>query len=232
MRDYIYFGKSTEDFEVYITDAGVYAAPERSYEKVNVPGRNGDLLIEDNKYPNIEMTYPAVIVDDFDDNYRALTAYLLSQKGYQRLSDSFHPEEFYHATFKKMDSLKHTTGHKAGTFKIVFDRKPQRFLISGEESVVISGTGYLKNPTGYAALPLIEATGNGTAVIGSTAISVSNNTGNIIIDCDMQEAYYGSTNKNDKLTLTNGVFPVLNGSTEITVTGFTAFQITPRWWTL
>ena len=226
MRDYLFFaGKSTDDFNVYITDAGVYEKPDRNYEKIPVPGRNGDLIIENDKYENKPQNYPAVIMENFDENFDALTAFLLTQKGYQRLSDTFHPDIFYLATFDGIDKLKQTLEPKAGSFVLKFNRKPQRFLVSGEKKTTFTNSGEIKNPTLFDALPLIFVIGIGILEIGNVSVKILNAPGGvytgIYIDSDLQEAYVGDLNCNGMIELVDGKFPVLNGGiNEIKLYGF------------
>ena len=54
------------------------------------------------------------------------------------------------------------------------------------------------------------------------------------IDCDLEDAYKGSANKNGCLQLYSGEFPTLApGENGITLgTGITKVEITPRWWSL
>ena len=220
MRDYLFFaGKSTDDFNVYITDAGVYEKPDRNYEKIPVPGRNGDLIIENDKYENKPQNYPAVIMENFDENFDALTAFLLTQKGYQRLSDTFHPDIFYLATFDGIDKLKHTLEPKAGSFVLKFNRKPQRFLVSGEKKTTFTNSGEIKNPTLFDALPLICVIGIGILEIGNVSVKILNAPGGvytgIYIDSDLQEAYVGDLNCNGMIELVDGKFPVLNGGINV-----------------
>ena len=135
MREYLYFyGKSSADFDAYITNAGAYSSPNHSYESVSVPGRNGNLIFDNDKFDNVTISYPAVIVNEFDRNFDDLKAYFLSINGYQRLSDTFHPDEFYVAFFRGIEDIKVLPKHDAGTLNIVFERKPQKFLKSGEKA--------------------------------------------------------------------------------------------------
>ena len=242
--NYIFFGnKSSADFKVFITDAGVYATPQREYEKISVPGRNGDVLIEQDRFPNVIHEYPCIIAEDFDENFKAFSAFILSQRGYLRLEDSFHPDEFYIATFKGIDSLKHTIGQKMGSFVLKFDRKPQRWLKSGEKSYTMSSNSFeLKNPTPYDAKPLIKLTGPGTVDIYpvvvnaehvSITVNVSGSYTGTDIDCDTEEAYYGLNSRNGAIVLNNGKFPSLvPGRNVISINGFSTCTIIPRWWTL
>ena len=94
MRNYFTFGEfDSRDFGVFITRDGVYNAPKRAYRQVQVPGRNGDLMIDEGRFENINVTYPALIYSRFDSNIEGLRNALLSQKGYVRITDSYHPDE-------------------------------------------------------------------------------------------------------------------------------------------
>lgn len=217
MRDYFYFAdKSSEDFRMYITDAGVYASPKRKYESVAIPGRNGNLLFEEDNYDNVDLVYPAVIVDDFDANYKAMEAFFTSQRGYKRLEDTYHPDEYYLATFKGVEGLKHTIGEKAGTFRMVFERKPQRFLKSGEQPKIMLGSGSgafsLKNPSKFPASPIIRARTSGTIKVNDKTVTINKPAGvsYIDIDCELQEAYSGTVNCNGYIILNDGEFPKLD----------------------
>ena len=234
MREYLYFNKkSSADFALYITDAGVYATPRRSFEKVSVPGRNGDLLIENNKYENVDMIYPAVIVDNFDTNYMAFVDYMLSQKGYQRLEDSFHPDEFYLATFKNIDSHKHALYNQGGTFKVVFERKPQRFLKNGDNPIEFNEDGAVVNFTNFDARPLIRVYGTGTFGVGEDTITITQADEYTDIDCDLMDAYKGQINCNSNIILNSGKFPTLpSGESGISLDGVSKVIIYPRWYTL
>lgn len=234
MRDYFYFAdKSSKDFEVYITDAGVYDSAKRSYETIAIPGRNGNILYENNRYDNVKLEYPAILVDDFDKNYTAITAFLHAQRGYQRLTDTFHPDEYYIATFRGIEDLKHTIMDKAGTFKIEFERKPQRYLKSGDKKTTFTASGAIKNPTLYTALPLIRAYGTGSFTINGVTVTINSANSYTDIDCELQEAYKGTTNCNGNIVLTNGVFPSLApGVNSISKSGITSIELQPRWWTI
>lgn len=233
MRDYVYFaGKNLKDYDTYITNAGVYNAPARNYDSIPIAGRSGNLIFENDNFENIEYRYPAVITENFDKNIEALRAFLLSQRGYKRLSDTFYPDEFYLATFNRLDSVsqKFLKGDK-GTFVMVFERKPQRFLKKGEKKLVFTAAGSFKNPTQFKALPFITVYGNGTLTINGVSIVIDTEYTHLDIDCELQEVL--QTEGNLDITLTNGEFPHLDkGVNEVSFTGLTRVEITPRWYTL
>ena len=120
-----------------------------------------------------------------------------------------------------------------GTFDVIFDCKPQRFLKTGETSQTFTGSGSLTNPTRYPALPLVRAYGTGTLRLGSTSIVISSNNSYIDIDCEIQDAFRGATNCNGNITLSSGrFFALAPGYNGISMSGITRVEITPRWWTL
>ena len=233
MRDYVYFAnRNLDEFKTFVTNAGVYSAPARNYESIPITGRNGNLIFENNKFDNVEHRYPVAIIEDFDKNFAALKAYLLSHTGYCRLSDTFYLEEFYLATFKQFDSVKQAKlkGDK-GTCVLVFERKPQRYLKSGENKITLTAAGSIKNPTQFKALPLLKVYGSGTLTIGSIAITIDTEYAHLDIDCELQEVLQAEGNLD--ITLTNGEFPYLDkGVNEVSFTGLTRVEITPRWYTL
>lgn len=233
MRNYIYFAdKSLNDFDTFITNAGVYSAPARNYDSISIAGRSGNLIFDNDKFDNVEHRYPTAIIKDFNRNFAALKAFLLSKNGYCRLSDTFYPDEFYLATFKQFEDVKQAflNGDK-GTCVLVFERKPQRFLKSGEKSIAVTNNAQIKNPTQFEALPIIHVEGSGTLSINDIEISVDTSKPHLDIDCEMQEVL--QTGGNLDLTLTDGVFPKLEtGLNTITITGFTNVYIIPRWWTI
>lgn len=166
IENYLTFnGINTSDYGVYISGEGIFNAPERAVEMISIPGRSGALALDKGYFENIEVVYPAFVVcDDLTSMETALNGLrnaLCAQKGYVRLSDTFHPNEFRMALFKdglEVDVVKYNT---AGQFDLVFNCKPQRYLTSGDtEQTIMSGTT-LTNPSRFDASPMFIASGSG-----------------------------------------------------------------------
>lgn len=228
-------GKPSTDFGVYTTDAGVYDAPARRVSFVDVPGRNGSLVYDEDSFENIKVRYPAIIRDNYEDNFAALRAFLLSRKGYVRIEDTFNPLEYRLGVYHEAIEPKTTTGYKMGSFEIIFNCKPQRFLKIGEGLITIPRSpSALMNPTRYDAKPLIRCYGkSGTITISDIAVSVTGCSSYVDLDGDLMESYEGTTSRNNTTTLTNGLFPVLKpGENTITFSGFSSVAITPRFFTI
>lgn len=224
---------NSADYNVFISGESTYATPEKDVEIIAVPGRNGTLSIDNHRFSNVNINYPAFIVYDFRHNFDSFKAALMSVSGYAKLADTYDMEHyrrarFYSAIEPEMDQL-----NRHGKFDIVFDCDPRRFLKLGDDVRTFTAAAEIKNPTLYPALPLIRAYGTGSFTIGSVSVSISSASTYTDIDCETQEAYKGSTNCNGNITLTNGAFPSLQpGINAISKSGITKLEITPRWWTI
>lgn len=233
---YEYFtfnGKSCLDFEVVISGSGTFKSPERDVESIAIPGRNGNLHIDNGRFSNVEIAYPAFIVKAFRKNFDAFKSFMLSQRGYKQLEDSYHPEYYRLACFKGAIEPKMTPRNLEGSFDITFDCDPRRFLKSGQKTISANTTAIVKNPTLYNALPKIRAYGTGTLTINGISIVI--NTADVYtdIDCELQEAYKGDVSCNSNIVLTGGAFPHLSpGLNSLSYTGLTNFTLIPRYWTV
>lgn len=255
MRNYFIFNnQDSRNYGVYISGSGTFNAPARAYEMVSVPGRNGDLIISQDRYLNTELTYPAFIGDPFNTDVQSFRSMMMSVGSYARLSDTYHPDEFRAAYFADGLDVSPTNTLKGGQFDITFNCKPQRFLVSGETAVVMTNGGTLTNPTPFAARPSIVVTGYGTLNVGGTRMIISDMYPSIVIDSEILDCYatnglpqvnsaivgaaiLGSgsymANANAAVTFESGDFPLLEGSTRVVWTGsITNVTIFPRWWRL
>ena len=226
--------KSSGDFGVWISGSGTFNAPARDVSMVAVPGRNGDLTFDNGRFQNITVTYPAFISRRFQPRVDDFRAWICSRKGYCRLEDTYHPDEYRLAIYKSGLNVTPTAYNYAGRFDLAFDCKPQRFLKKGVQPVTFTAAGTIRNRTLYEARPLVRCYGrSGTVTINGVKISVTGLSAYVDLDCDLMEAYEGSTSRNGTTTLENSKFPVLApGDNAVTFTGFTSVVITPRWWTI
>ena len=158
-------GKTSREYGVYITGEAVYNAPARDVEMITIPGRSGTFALDNGRFENIEVTYPAGIFADTEADFRQAISdfrnFLCSRKGYVRLSDEYNPGEYRMAVYKSGLDVDPAM-LRAGEFKITFECKPQRWLVSGETAVTVTSGDTLTNPTLFEASPLLEATGNGS----------------------------------------------------------------------
>ena len=131
----IFGGVDFAENGVWLSGSGTFSAPQRDVTMVSVPGRNGDLIIDNGKWNNITVTYPCFIRDNFDQNMAAFRSLMCSKLGYQKLEDSYHPDEYRLGAFSEGLFPTMRQRNKGGEFDVVFNCKPQRFLKSGETPI-------------------------------------------------------------------------------------------------
>lgn len=236
----LYF--DAEPVDVIIAGDMVYNAPQRVYEMVDVPGRNGQLAIDHGRYENIVVKYPAFIWANTQTEFRqkiaSVRAQLTSKLGYQRLEDTYNPDEYRMAIYKSGLEVEPSVYNTGAQFELVFDCKPQRYLKAGETVITVSDGDTITNPTLFTSLPLLEVEGVGSLTIGNTTVTITgSSTQTIYIDCEIMDAYTltggAIVSANDKINLNDAAFPNLPaGDTGVTFTGISSLKITPRYWTL
>lgn len=148
----VFGGVNSADYGIYITGEGVFNAPKRAINMVAVPGRNGSIAIDQGHWENLEVTYPAGMFGMDEQEFRtALSNFrnaIASQVGYQRLTDTYHPDEYRMAIYTDGLEVEPTTYNKAGEFDLKFNCKPQRWLTAGEVPVTIGEWGATKTASG------------------------------------------------------------------------------------
>ena len=227
-------GTASTDFGATIESAGVYGSPSRVYEEVTVPGRNGTILFDEGRYENVDITYDVAIRND-GTNLDAFRAWVQSFKGYVRIEDTYHSEEYRLGFPKGTIEPKMSSGNKNGRMTVAFNCKPQRFLKIGEIGTEYTEDVALFNPTHYDAQPLVRVYGYGELGIGDATVTITRHSLSFIdLDCALQDAFCGSTNANQYITLSGTEYPVLKpGSNGITLDShISSIIIYPRWWTL
>lgn len=237
LNSFTFNGKdSWDDFGVYIGGQGTYNAPQKVFTKTSIPGRNGDLLRDEGRFSNAFVTYNIVVMHEFRDKTDDLRAWLLSPNTYVRLEDTYHPDEYRMAIVSGGIDFETSAYNLTGRTQVTFDCKPQRFLKSGENTITLSASGTVTNPTLFDSKPLITVFGNGTCsfTLRNKTVTITDVSSYVVIDSESMNAYKGATSMNDKVTLSDEGFPVLiPGNNGVTLGGNTTkLEIVGRWWTV
>lgn len=233
---FVYGGEASSDYGMVIAEAPSFEKATRKNTIYNVPGRNGAIVFQEDAFSDVGRDYRVWIADDakkdLGEMVNAFTAWLISNKGYQRLEDSFEPDIFRLAYYNGGDNVSNEL-MQYGESTISFTCRPERFYKSGEFPISVSNGNQVNNPTRFTAKPLIHIEGSGTVTIsiGGNTMSASI-TDYINIDCDSMNAYrLSAENMNSYIS---GSFPViLPGINTIGITGtVTTCEITPRFFTI
>lgn len=225
-------------YGIYITDVKISDSPKRDISFRSVPGRSGDLLMDNNRWNNIDITYSLAIATDFSRKFDAFKKALLSKNGYQKLTDSIDTNHFRFGIIKDPIHPKTMRLNRTGMFDVTFHCQPQRYLASGRFSSMYTEPGEM-TCSGFPAKPLITVYGNGAGsiTVGDTTVKILDMTDQIVLDCDLQHAYRQVGNgapENMNSNIYAPEFPVLKtGKNPISWSGgVTSIEIIPRWWTL
>lgn len=227
---------NSSQFHMYCSNGGTYDAPERDVKSVAVPGRNGELTIDNGRFANSKVKFPCFVAKQFAANAENIRGWLMTPRWYCRLEDDAHPDEFRMARYVGGVSFEPKYTDKEATLEVVFSCMPQRFLTSGEYALKYTekSGSIMPNPTQFDANPLVTVygSGSGSVVIAGKAISISDISGSVTIDCETMNAYNGAENRNGTINVNE--WPVLPpGQASYSFSGgVTSIEITPRWWTV
>lgn len=229
--NYFVFGKiNTNDYSLYVANKNQFDGGGKREEVITVPGKNGTVSISDGTFENIKLTYQMYGKGEIRQNIAGLRDALGATSGYMRLADSLEPDVFIKARYSEPFTVK-SSDRKNAALDIEFDCDPRRFLKNGERVRTVTSGMTLKNPTNNTAKPLIRVYGTGTLTINSISVQITAANEYTDIDSEIEETYKGSTNCNNNIVLTNGLYPVLTpGNNTISFTGFTQVTIKPNWW--
>ena len=231
MRHYFTLdGKSSTDFNTWIAKSNMFDGAEHDDNSVEIPGRNGAIIMSNKRYKNFRASVACYIPRHMRHNVDGLRSFLSAKHQYCRYEDTMHPDVYLMARF--VGGFKLSDSDRVGAaFDIDFDCKPQKFLKSGEAPITYTANGTIYNPTNHASKPLIRCYGtSGTVTVGGVSVTVSGASAFADIDSELMEVHENGTSLNGTTTLTNGEFPVIDpGEIAVSFSGFTSIEITPHW---
>lgn len=231
-------GTSLGDVNIHVQRLSDYVIPERDVTHVSVPGRSGDLLIDNGRYKNFTLDYSVYVLNRTDgviSSLRAFAGKLADTFGsYQRFEDDKDPLVYGMAKFVGPNTWTNYD-NVGGESKLTFNFKPYWRLKSGETAVTVASGGAIINSYAFSALPLIKVTGNGdgTLTVGAYIMNINTLDDYLYIDCEEQNVYR-ERYENRNSYIDRCTFPqLIAGNNTVTFSGgITGVEITPRWRTL
>lgn len=242
MNWFEYKGIRSTDMGLRIEKKDVFSAPEYDVEFKSIPGRNGDLILPNGRYPNGQVTYsvflPAKTQQELADKITAVKAWLYTEQDrYHVLSDSYDDRFFRKAVFAAKLDIEDEL-RRIGVFTISFSCHPFRYSAEGDKVVLVGDGNVITNPFAFASKPIVRVVGSGSGTL--TIQSASSNASwhfdsideYVEIDSEHMNCYKGAELKND--TVAGDGFPILYpGNNTVSFTdGITGISIRPRWCSL
>lgn len=229
LNHFTYNGKSSAELGLIVNGINIYGSASRVVNKVQVPYRNGDLLLDTGAYSNYMLSYTVSVVNNVKATAEALADWLLAPKGYNRLTDTYNADIYRMATYYNQLDYTLTMLYRHGQATISFDCKPQKYLLTGDLATTFTSNGSLANPSSMIAKPLVRVYGTGLFSINDTEVTVNAVDEYVDIDCEAMQCKKGDVNCGSNVQLTD--YPTLGiGTNTVTLDGVTRLEITPRWW--
>ena len=222
MKNYLIFnGINSKDLGIKIERHNNFSSPQRVVERIKVPGRTGEIIINDNSYENIIFEYEFILDckgSDLASKSEQISNWLHNDYTYKTLTFSNSNKVYNAVVINKIDISRmfKTFGKALVTFEAyeVSNTKERSILKVDTEAI------YINNNT-MPLKPIIKVLGCGDCAINinNQSITLKDLEGQIIIDCYNMDCY---KEENDKIINCNnkmyGMFPTLEvGENKITV---------------
>lgn len=231
---FIYNDKSSEDFNIKIKTINNLSSPQRSIEKILVPGRNGELILDNGNFENFILTiecYLNCLSEDKNVISKEIKRWLQSDFSYKKLILSDDLEFYYEAYCDTKLDFEYVSSNFE-SFLISFSCKPYKKEIN-ENVITITESINIYNDY-MPSNPLIKVVGSGdvTISINNQELILKGLEDEIEVDCEFMNAY---KKINEDIVLLNNKmysdFPILEaGENQISFEGnVSKIEITPRW---
>ena len=215
---------------IHVSEQPPITFAEERVKFVDVPGRSGSLttIEADDTYEDVVLSASCVMKNV--DNIGAIAAFL---KGAGTVKFANRPDGFYYARIVNQIPFEQVMrGRPNKNFTVNFRCKPFLY-ISDVADITLSSAGTITNPYPVHSLPLVVVNGTGdvTIQIDERILELTDLSGTITMDSEMQEAWSGNNSANGNM---DGEFIRLKpGANAYIVTGnVSSVVISPRWRTL
>lgn len=216
---------SRTDLGLRITEVPVIPVTERMIDSIEIDGREGDLTIFKG-WKDVTFSFKAVIWNsDVQTSWKTILPQILNAK---TITFSNETSVFYKIKYVKASGLTQILS-SMWEFEVELTCSPFRYK-ANVATINRTTSGTVNNPGNIYSLPKIKVYGTGTRTltINGKPIVLNLTNGNLTLDCDLKECFYGDVAANQYMT---GDFPEFRvGSNTVTLgTGITKVEIEPRW---
>lgn len=226
---FIFKGINSLDMGIVTTSLPDVVRAERRVEKVTIPGRNGDLTIDEGSYSNYTLTLEAAIIKRA--NIDKICAWL---DGEGEVIFSTEPDKVYKVRIANQISIGKMLQYFQ-KFQVNFDTFPFKYSVNAAADMIDNlenNTTVLNKGTVYSE-PKITITGSGSVVltINEREYTINNLSGSITLDSEIMEIINLGSAVYMPPSMDNYLFPRLEvGLNEISYSGnIEKISMNPRW---
>jgi phage-related protein len=216
---------SRSDLGLRITEPPVLPVASRIADSITVDGREGTLTVLKGWEDTTLDMKAALLGADIATRWREVLPVLLAAK---TVSLSTDPDVCYRVKRTIAGEMRMRLA-RLGEFSLTFTCSPFRYM-TGAPTLTLTSSGTVTNPGTVYSLPRIKVYGTGTRTLTINGKQVILNllSGNLTLDSELKECFFGDAAQNNRMT---GDFPVLEvGSNTVTLgSGITKAEVEPRW---
>lgn len=202
MTTFIFNGKKNTEFGLRVAEGKKITASSLDVERVSVPGRDGELLISNNRLNSAELSFPVNFVKE--KGLIATEVYRISEwlnvAGYKDLTISYDPDFIYRAAYLETFSIEETM-RQFGKTTINFVCYPVKFYKQGRTTQTLSNGATVNGLGNVNAKPIITLIGSGDCTLTingrKTKLRAVQNT--ITLDMQARQVFSGNLPAWDKV---------------------------------
>lgn len=202
MTTFIFNGKKNTEFGLRVAEGKKITTSSLDVERVSVPGRDGELLISNNRLNSAELSFPVNFVKE--KGLIATEVYRISEwlnvAGYKDLTISYDPDFIYRAAYLETFSIEETM-RQFGKTTINFVCYPVKFYKQGRTTQTLSNGATVNGLGNVKANPVITLVGSGDCTLTingrKTKLRAVQNT--ITLDMQARQVFSGNLPAWDKV---------------------------------
>lgn len=202
MTTFTFNGKKNTEFGLKVAEGKKITTSSPDVERVTVAGRDGDLLISNNRLNSAELSFPVNFVKE--NGLIATEVYKISEwlnvAGYKDLTISYDPDFIYRVAYLETFSIEETM-RQFGKTTINFVCYPVKFYKQGRTTQTLSNGATVNGLGNVKANPVITLVGSGDCTLTingrKTKLRAVQNT--ITLDMQARQVFSGNLPAWDKV---------------------------------
>lgn len=224
----LFNGRTSLDVNLKVESRPSKPSPQKRYEEVDVPGRDG-LLYRDKGYGDIEISISFNFIsktpDKWDKDFRRIKKWLLENKD-NTLKFSDDLEVFYKVNKVTIETPERIL-RRCGKLNVTFTCDPYTYYTNGKEEVILGGKIYNFD---LISRPIYRIVGEGLLTLNINGKSIKANVGQeLIIDTDKGLCYRDGIINNVALKGNYEDMYLLEGENTFSWTSGFDVYIIPNW---
>lgn len=202
MTTFTFNGKKNTEFGLKVAEGKKITTSSPDVERITVAGRDGELLISNNRLNSAELSFPVNFLKE--KSLIATEVYKISEwlnvAGYKDLTISYDPDFIYRAAYLETFSIEETM-RQFGKTTINFVCYPVKFYKQGRTKQTLLDGATVNGIGNVNAKPIITLRGSGdcTLTINGRRTKLRGVQNSIVLDMQANQVYSGNLPAWDKV---------------------------------